>query len=76
MARRREVMTAEKVIKRPEKCLTVKDIAARLCASTRTVWRYVNDIPGFPQPRKYGKLTRWPRSQFEAWMKESGRVAQ
>ena len=47
--------------------LTVKDIAALLGCTTRTVWR-LRDSGGMPQPLKAGAMVRWRSEDIERWI--------
>ena len=47
--------------------LTVKDMAALLNCSTRTVYRLI-DSGLVPRPVKFGALLRWMKTNVEQWM--------
>jgi predicted DNA-binding transcriptional regulator AlpA len=44
--------------------LTVRDVAKKLSASIRTVWRYSSD-GRIPRPVKIGRLSRWRPEEIE-----------
>jgi excisionase family DNA binding protein len=47
--------------------LTVKQVAARLGMSVRTVWRRVGSGE-LPKPVQSGCLSRWPNSEIDAYL--------
>ena len=47
--------------------LKVSDVAERLGCSTRTVYRLIA-TGNLPKPLRIGKLIRWEREGFEAWI--------
>ena len=48
--------------------LTVRQVAAALGCAKSSVWRWVNELPGFPRPYKLGmRATRWKASEVEAY---------
>ena len=49
--------------------MSVDDVAAELCCSTRHV-RRLSDSGRMPRPIKLGSLVRWPRSVIEAWIQD------
>ena len=52
-----------------ERFLRVKEVAETLGISKSSVWGYVKQIEGFPQPFKIGKnVTVWRLSEVLQWM--------
>ena len=50
---------------------TVDQVAARLCVSRATIWRYVAQNPKFPKPLKLSPgCARWRADEVEAWLTE------
>ena len=50
-----------------------KEVAAILGCGRSTVWRWVKERPGFPQPRREGtRCTYWIRSEVEAYALNGG----
>jgi len=47
--------------------LTVKDIAARLRVSPRTVWR-LRDAGRLPAPIRFGQAVRWRENDVSTWI--------
>lgn len=48
--------------------LKVQEVAAWYGVSVATIWRYNNDLPGFPRGHKLSPgTTRWFRSELEAF---------
>lgn len=45
-----------------------KEVAAILGIGTSTLWRWVKERPGFPQPRREGRrCTYWLRPEIESY---------
>ena len=52
-----------------DRFLRVKEVAALMGISKSSVWGYVKQIEGFPQPFKIGKnVTVWRLSEIIQWM--------
>ena len=52
-----------------ERFLRVKDVAETLGISKSSVWSYVKELEGFPQPFKIGRnVTVWRLSEVIQWM--------
>ncbi|NQT93600.1 MAG: helix-turn-helix domain-containing protein [Lentisphaerae bacterium] len=47
--------------------MTIRDVAAALRLSPRTVWRMVS-TGSIPQPIRLGRSVRWQRSEIENWL--------
>jgi|GEM_PF-2042219 len=48
--------------------LSTSQVALRLGLSRTTIWRRLKDDPTFPQPLKFGPVTRrWGLASIEAW---------
>lgn len=50
-----------------EKMITVKELAAQLGCSERTIMRRI-DAGELPEPVRFGKLLRWPEKSLQAWI--------
>jgi prophage regulatory protein len=49
-------------------CLRVKQAAALLGIGESTIWRWVKERPGFPQPFKIGsRVTVWRAADLVTW---------
>lgn len=49
--------------------LDVEQVAAALNMGRSTVWKYVKDVPGFPQPHRITPRTlRWKASEIKTWV--------
>jgi predicted DNA-binding transcriptional regulator AlpA len=48
--------------------LTVMDVAEKLHICRASVYNYVKGIPGFPQPIKIGRLSRWNAEEIDVFM--------
>ena len=53
--------------------LTVKELAECLHVCRASVYNYLKNIPGFPQPVKVGRLSRWDFEEIECFMKSAPR---
>lgn len=60
-------MTALGTVVEPAALLDVRQVAAMLGCSTRTVYR-LSDAGKMPRPRRLGALVRWSRSEIDAWI--------
>ena len=50
-----------------------KEAARLLSIGVSTLWRWVKERPGFPQPRREGRrCTYWLRSEVEAYALNGG----
>lgn len=48
---------------------TVDQVAARLCVSRATVWRYCAADPTFPKPLRLSRgCSRWRADEVEEWL--------
>jgi len=47
--------------------VTIKDVAAYLKVSTRTVRNWWDSNPEFPRARKIGRQTRWEAKEVRDW---------
>ena len=47
--------------------MTVRDVAAALKLSTRTIWR-MRATGEIPQPIRVGRSVRWQRCEVEHWV--------
>lgn len=50
-----------------ESLLTVKDVAARMKISERTIWVY-RDMGFMPEPIKLRGAVRWRANDIESWI--------
>lgn len=53
--------------------LTVIELAQRLRVCRASVYNYIKDIPGFPQPIKIGRLSRWSAEEVDLFMSSAPR---
>ena len=53
--------------------LTVKELADYLHVCRASVYNYLKTVPGFPQPVKVGRLSRWNLEEIELFMKSAPR---
>jgi predicted DNA-binding transcriptional regulator AlpA len=53
--------------------LTVKELADHLNVCRASVYNYLKTIPGFPQPLKIGRMSRWNFEEIELFMKNAPR---
>lgn len=45
------------------------EVAEMLSASRGSVWRWAKEVPGFPQPIRFGQnTTRWDADEIEAYI--------
>ena len=52
-----------------DRFLRVNGVAETLGISKSSVWSYVKELEGFPQPFKIGRnVTVWRLSEVESWM--------
>jgi len=51
--------------------LNTKEAAAFIGVSIPTLWRWEMRLKGFPKPTRIGRLTRYKRSELEAFMKSN-----
>jgi predicted DNA-binding transcriptional regulator AlpA len=56
-----------------KKYLTVKDLEENLHVCHATIYNYLKKIPGFPQPQKVGRLSRWDPEEIERFMSNTPR---
>jgi predicted DNA-binding transcriptional regulator AlpA len=47
---------------------TVKELADHLNVSRASIYNYLRKIPGFPQPKKVGRLSRWDPEEVDKFM--------
>jgi predicted DNA-binding transcriptional regulator AlpA len=48
--------------------LTVKELSEKLHVSRASSYNYLRKIPGFPQPKKVSRLSRWDPEEVETFM--------
>ena len=53
--------------------LTVKDVAKKLNVCRASVYNYIKNIPGFPQPMKLGRMSRWSAEEVDGFMNNAPR---
>jgi predicted DNA-binding transcriptional regulator AlpA len=53
--------------------LTVKDLAEKLHVCRASIYNYLKNIPGFPQPIKVGRMSRWNAEEIELFMNSAPR---
>jgi predicted DNA-binding transcriptional regulator AlpA len=53
--------------------LTVKELAEKLHVCRASVYNYLKEIPGFPQPMKIGRLSRWSAEEIDVFMESAPR---
>jgi predicted DNA-binding transcriptional regulator AlpA len=53
--------------------LTIKELAEELHICRASVYNYLKTIPGFPQPMKVGRLSRWNGEEVESFMNRAPR---
>jgi len=52
-----------------QRTIRIKDLAVKLQVSPPTIWKYVREMPGFPQPYKLSeKVTVWDGAEVELWL--------
>jgi excisionase family DNA binding protein len=51
-----------------ETLLTIDQVATRLGIGRSTVYRHIDQLPGFPQPVKIGAATRFRQSDVDAFI--------
>ena len=53
-----------------DKLLTIPQLAEALGGLSRaTIYRHINELPGFPKPVKVGALTRFRESEVQAFIR-------
>jgi predicted DNA-binding transcriptional regulator AlpA len=53
--------------------LTVKELAEKLHVCRASIYNYLKTVPGFPQPIKVGRMTRWRDEEVETFMSNAPR---
>jgi predicted DNA-binding transcriptional regulator AlpA len=53
--------------------LTIKELAEELHICRASVYNYLKTVPGFPQPMKVGRLSRWDGGEVELFMSRAPR---
>jgi len=54
--------------------LTVKELAEKLHVCRASVYNYLKEIPGFPQPIKIGRrASRWSAEEVDSFMSSAPR---
>jgi predicted DNA-binding transcriptional regulator AlpA len=53
--------------------LTVKDVAKKLNICRASVYNYLKAVPGFPQPMKLGRMSRWSAEEVDSFMSSAPR---
>jgi predicted DNA-binding transcriptional regulator AlpA len=53
--------------------LTVKELSEELHVCRASIYNYLRKIPGFPQPTKLGRLSRWDTEEVELFMQNAPR---
>ena len=48
-------------------------VAKELNVSRATVYNYLKTLPGFPQPIKLGRLSRWKPEEINGYMNDAPR---
>ena len=51
------------------KYVTIKNVAEKLGICRASVYNYVQQVSGFPQPVKIGRLTRFNDEEIDVFMK-------
>jgi excisionase family DNA binding protein len=49
--------------------LSDTELAEVLSVSRNTIWRWADQVEGFPQPVKIGGATRWRKDDVEKYLK-------
>ena len=52
------------------------EVAQLLSVSRTTVWRWLKDIEGFPEPLKIGGATRWRRADVAKFVSSLATIDQ
>ena len=53
--------------------LTVKELAEKCHVCRASIYNYLKKLPGFPQPIKIGRLSRWNAEEVDNFMKNAPR---
>lgn len=61
-----DAIRAELAHPMPDNLLDRRELAARLGVCTRTIERYLRQVPGFPKPTRSGRWSSSPRLWVEA----------
>lgn len=56
-----------------EQLLTDEDLCSLLKVKRRTVWKYVKEVPNFPQPVKILGATRFKQSEVSEFLSKLGK---
>lgn len=59
------------IVETDDRLLTAAEVAHTLGIGESSVWRHVRKTPGFPTPIRFGRTTRWRRSDVHAFMRAS-----
>ena len=57
-----------KAVQEIQMLLSDIEVAALMSVSRNTIWRWVRNLEGFPQPVKIGGVTRWRKADLDKYI--------